>query len=430
MRTIATTFAFLLSIIAPILAQEIVVSGVILDDNSQPIKGARIMMNTERAISNNEGLFSITCHQLPAKLTAFHANYQPHEQIVSRSQMDTATTIQLIIRLEEKSTSLEEVTITSTDLSWVYARKQTHIIDFNLRQNGMMLLCKELKNYYLRLVNDFDETLIELEIPDRPLTLFRDCMDNFHLVYEDVTYQIIETIDSFYLMEPVGRKNLQQLLEPCVYNAQQYFVFQKFGQYNQSVSFTLIDTLEQNSIELYAVDNVDYTSSLDEFAETQRAVLNSGNVMGENTPDFQRSLRRAADNLYFAETALSRPIYIPILEIADTVKLFDHHTNKVIVYNDSIQQERNFPIDYHLQKTWNYQLHVDQSNTQIYANYDNIGRASLVELNPSTGEKLQQTTINEHLYPEKIQVCGNYVYYLHHIFGDNSINYIYKQRLK
>jgi len=430
MRTIATTFAFLILIIAPLLAQETIVTGVVLDVNFHPIEGAFIAIDGQTDSTNNAGQFRIVCHQLPAKLTAFHANYLPHEQIVSRSQMDTAKTIQLVVYLEERSTSLEEVTITSTDLSWVYARKQTHIIDFNLRQNGMMLLCKELKTYYLRLVNDFDETLIELEIPDRPLALFRDCMDNFHLVYEDVAYQIIETIDSFYLMEPLGRKDLQQLLEPCVYNSQQYFIFQKYGQYNQSVSFTLIDTLEQNARELYVVDNIDYTSSLDEFAETQKAVINSGNVMGENSPNFQRSLRRAADNLYFAETALSRPIYIPILEIADTVKLFDHHNNKVLVYNDSIQQERSFPIDYHLQKTWNYQLHVDQSNTRIYANYDDIGRASLVELNPSTGEKLQQTTINEHLYPEKIQVRGNYVYYLHHIFGDNSINYIYKQRLK
>jgi len=279
------------------------------------------------------------------------------------------------------------------------------------------------------LVDDATTTLFELEIPARPTAFFRDCMDNFHIVYEGLAYQIIETIDSFYLMEPILWKDLQKSLKPCVLASEQYFIFQQYGQYNQSVSFMLIDTLEQNSRELYAVDNIDYTSSLDEFVEKQKAVINSGNVMGENSPNFQRSLRRAGDNLYFAETALSHPIYIPILRIADTVKLFDHHNDRVIVYNDSIQQERTFAIDYQLHKSWNNQLHTDQSATQIFANYDDAGRVTLIEIDPSTGALLHQTTINEHLFPEKIQIRGNYIYYLHHIFGDNSINFIYKQRI-
>jgi hypothetical protein len=425
-----TTLLFTLLLIASansLNAQTKVVSGRVSDRSENPIRDAIVNWNKQTVRTDSTGHFQFQTNDFPGQLTVQHFSYLTLQQSILRPKADS---VFLELVLKDQIGQIEEVVIESDNLSLAYRRKKTHIIDYQLGEKNILLLCIEHGDFFLRQTNEFSMTLNECKIRKNPECFFKDCMQNLYVQYKDSAYLVATDGRSFYLKDPISSNAIHDLLIPCALNDEYRFFFCKYTNYNQSLQYTLTDTLLHQTSLFYEVSDVNYAAGVDEYADTQRAVLRTGHVMGENSPVHQQALRRAADNLHFAETSLSNPLYVPIFQLNDSILIFDHFLNLVSVYNKQSERVRSFPIQYHQRKDWVKTLYLDQTATRVFAAYNNFGIVSLAELDPSNGKILRETLIENHIHPKMIQIRGNYIYYINHVIGDNSINQLYRQIIR
>ena len=407
-------------------AQETVVAGKVLNENQQPVGGAAVQLGQFFSTTDGSGKFSMKTPYLPLLLNVKHPFYKSYEQVVTRTNR-LNDTVFLEIVLEEKSTDLDEVVISSDRVRWVYPIKNTHIIDFEVSPKGLLLLCKEKKKYWLRKTDQNDSTLFELTIREHPVSFFTDCMHNTHVVYRDSSYQIVQSGDSLSLMKGLLWQRVRAALYPCALEYEGLFYFRDYGKHNQIANFTTYDSLTHARAPLYVAQDRKAMRSLDEYYAEAGGLKNGEEIIHATDSASLKRARAAYQRIVFYESVLSRTPYIPLVKLEDSVYLFDHLNDSLVVFSKQGKRMRSVGILHHLHPRWANEIITDQSQDRLFAKLSYNGMVRLIELDPHTGTTGKETRLEKHIYPTKIQVEGNFVYYLFHHYIDDSINYIYKQ---
>lgn len=408
-----------------IFAQEIVVKVIVLNPNSFAIPRASVELGHQKAVADENGTAYFRTGYFPVPLTAEHPEFERYEQIVRFQNTDTIITM---IKLFPKATDLDEVVITSEAVIRVYPKPFTHIIDFNLNGDGILLICKENQRYFLRKLKDDTEVVAETLIPKQPLEFYTDCTNGLHLLYAGSAYEIMQTSDSVFLLPGITSTELHSLLDPCALSSDNHFIFLQSGKHNKAVEYTLTDRSTLESKLLYTTSDDLLIRSLDEYAAENDISNNSPNRFGHSLSIAQLHDERIKfQNQQHYKQNLSLPIYVPVFSIRDSLMIWDHFTDTATVFSDNGTPVRHFTFGHHYFNNWNSKLILNEEKDRLFACYEINGLTQLREIDPVTGVVLATTLIREHVYPEHIQIRGNYIYYIFHRFIDDSINYIYKQ---
>ena len=118
-----------------------------------------------------------------------------------------------------------------------------------------------------------------------------------------------------------------------------------------------------------------------------------------------------------------------MFELNDSLIIFDHLNDSAVVFNKSGQRIRAFPIYYHYFKGWKYELVSNLEKTKIYARYESEGLTVLREINPTNGKVESMIRLEKHVFPEHLQIHGDFIYYIYKDYLDQSMHYIFKQHL-
>ncbi|MDH4472478.1 MAG: carboxypeptidase-like regulatory domain-containing protein [Fluviicola sp.] len=410
-------------------AQEIVVSGTVFNTGEAPVSRATVSVENKSATTNSKGEFTIVCPVLPNVLTVKHHSYRLKEEFINFPPPGQDTLF-VVIHLEDKQTDLEEVIITSSRISWAYPKPNVHIIDFQLWNEGMLLLCKDHNEYLLRLVNEFNEPVVDLPIRKHPKSFFRDCMNGIHVYYTDSTFQVHISADSLSLFNGQTRKSAAETIESCVLSYGNIQLYQQYGSLHKTVDFVAIDTLSHQIMRLYYVSNRKYKRALDEFQrEMQLQERSVVDPLADNSVDNQLKLHALLETQQKYLELLNHPVYAPAFKLKDSIVIFDHLNDSAVVFTKKGRRVRSYPIIYQHHKKWDSQLIINQEGTRIFARFDYQGMARLLEIDPQNGAVIGELKLEKHIYPVSIQCRGNYVYYIFHHYIDDSINYVYKQRI-
>lgn len=407
-------------------AQEVVVKGSIRNSNGLPVENAAVQLGKDLTSSDKRGVFIVETPYLPLLLSVKHPFYDPWEEVVSRKGREGDTVFVEIV-LAEQSTDLDEVEINADRVKWVYPVKNTHIIDFEVSAEGLLLLCKEKKKYFLRKVDQNDQTVFEVLIRDHPVLLFTDCMSNHHIVYRDSSYQVVEKEDSLFLMEGLLWQRVRTSLYPCVLAHEQLLYFRDYAQHNQKANFTTYDTVTNKRAPLYVAEDRRAVRALDEYYAEALGFVNGEELIHATDSASLKRARAGYQRIVFYESVLSRAPYVPLFELNDSIFLFDHLNDSLVVFDAKSARVRSLAITHHFHPKWANELIVDQEHGRLFAKLSYNGMVRLAELDPYTGKLGPEIRLEQHIYPTKIQVQGDFVYYLFHHYIDDSINYIYKQ---
>ena len=133
--------------------------------------------------------------------------------------------------------------------------------------------------------------------------------------------------------------------------------------------------------------------------------------------------------IWFYQIIFNTPIYDPLLEVRDSIFVFNHVYDTVSVYDQKGVLARKFPIDHHYQTGWKNELIVDHSSEQIYAKCVRGGLAHLLQINPTTGQILKEFKLDGHIFPDKIKIRAGEAYYLHTEKKNQSVQNLYRQKL-
>ncbi|MES2556138.1 MAG: carboxypeptidase-like regulatory domain-containing protein [Bacteroidota bacterium] len=411
------------------IAQEVVVRGTVLNEGNTPVGRATVSVENKATSTNSKGEFTIVCPILPNVLTVKHHSYRLKEEFINFPPPGQDTLF-VTIRLEDKQTDLEEVIISASRISWAYPKPNVHIIDFQLWNDGMLLLCKDHNEYLLRLVDEFNEPLVDLPIRKHPKSLVKDCMNGIHIYYTDSTYQVRISLDSLSLFNDQTRKSAAETIEACVVSYNNIQIYQQYGSLHKTVDFVAIDTLSRQIMRLYYVSNRKYKRALDEFQrEMQQQERSVVDPLTDNSVDNQLKLHALLETQQKYLELLNHPVYAPAFKINDSIVIFDHLNDSAVVFSKKGRRIRSYPIIYQHHKKWDSQLIINQEGTRIFARFDYQGMARLLEIDPQNGNVIGEIKLEKHIYPVSIQCRGNYVYYIFHHYIDDSINYVYKQRI-
>jgi len=411
-------------------AQEVVVKGTVVNSGNAPVGRATVSVENKLVSTNSKGEFTLECPILPNVLTVKHHSYRLKEEFINFPPAGQDTLF-VVIHLEDKQTDLEEVVITASRLSWAYPKPNVHIIDFQLWNDGMLLLCKDHDQYLLRLVDAYSEPLVDFPIRKHPKALVRDCMNGIHIYYFDSTYQVNLSPDSLSLFNCQTRKHAEETIESCVLSYGNIQLYQQFGSLHKSVDFVAVDTLSHQVMRLYYVSNRKYKRALDEFQrELQKQERSVVDPVADNSVDNQLKLHTLLETQQKYLELLNHPVYAPAFKINDSIVIFDHLNDSAIVFTKKGRRVRSYPIIYQHHKKWDSELIINQEGTRIFARFDYQGMARLLEIDPKNGTVIGEIKLEKHIYPTSIQCRGNYVYYIFHHYIDNSINYVYKQRIE
>lgn len=411
-------------------AQSVIVKGTLLDPEKHPVKKALISLDNGQVTSNSEGVFFIRCDYLPNVLTIRHREFDVKEYFINFPEQKQDTLV-VTIDLEYKSTDLEEVIITASRLSWAYPKANVNVIDFDLWGENMLLLCKDESNYLLRLVDANNDPIFDVPIRKHPRYFIRDCMDNVHIFYTDSVYQVEFISDTASLYNPRDAGKYKKAILSCVLTVRSLQVYEQKGTYGQTVDLVAVDTLSHKTQRLYYVSNRKYKRALDDFnreLEDQRRSIRDQDA--DHSVDRQLELYALKETQERYLELINKPVYVPVFHLRDSIVIFDHLNDSAVVFTNSGARVRTFPIIYQHHRKWGRQLILNEEQTRVFARYDDDGMAQLREINPNNGELIRNIPISKHIYPDKIQCRGNYVYYLFHHYIDNSINYVYRQRIE
>ncbi|WP_343637130.1 hypothetical protein [Fluviicola sp.] len=429
---------------------EATVKGKVISESGTPIKNASVKLGNSDARTNLNGFFIAKTTDFPAKLTVTHTLYSEYSDMVLLPEK-WRDTIHVLVVLTVKAKELDEVTISAEQIFWVYPRKQANVLDFILQpDDGILLCCSDEKNYYVRNLDPQGEKINETPIRRHPRKLYKDFTETVHLVYADSIYETAIINNSIGVFHPGESRRLLNLLETCVYKDQQILIKYEYSNQDQRIEYTAINIQNRKSRVIYVGEDRARDRQLEEYArETQNAedklfhtvppppppastAPNPRDGLKDSPGDFGilKEARDRWNNKKFYELVLIKPTYIPMFELNDSLIIFDHLNDSAVVFTKSGIRVRSFPIYYHYFPGWKNELITNLEKTKLYARYQREGLTVLREINPTNGKTEHIIKLEKHVFPEHLQIHGDFIYYIYKDYLDQSMHYIFKQHLE
>ncbi|MNK05383.1 hypothetical protein D3C87_232650 [compost metagenome] len=413
-------------------SQETVVIGNVMNDQHQRIPSAEIRLGKITIKSNSKGTFQVKTAEFPVQLSVKHSQYKSYLEVV-RAPAHKGDTVFLDIVLGGKETQLEEVTVNASRVIWAYPKAHTHIIDYALVDNELLLVVREDQKYVLRRIDSIGNKIVDQRIKKSPVGLFEDCSGGIHLVYPDSIFELKLIRNSIGMLRGYTYEETMGVLGPCALASWDNFILKNMGPHNKSLDYFKVERDSKNYSLLYTTIDRKRMRELDEYATDNDIPVQLYDKNAYRLASYRRvnaSDREKFQNQSFYQQVLSKPLYAPIFEINDSLYIYDHFKDSALVYTLSGDHIRSFQFSYHYFENWKNKLYVNEENTKLYAKYESEGLTVLRQINPSTGKVINVNFIEKHIYPMNIQIRNNSVYYLYKLYTDNSIHYLYKQSLK
>lgn len=414
---------------------QITIVGRVVDTDNIPLIGATILdtITKKGTTTNKQGIFYLT---LPKQATTIYISYLGYyalEKKMTRTEIDQSKkdTVLLAISLKPKTEELTEVEIRAANIARTYDKPSTLILDYDFHPEGLFLLLSEGNQYKLRLIDGNSNTLKDIAIRNNPEKLFRDCFGNLHILYADTVYQIYGDQSDLSLMNGFPIRKFEEYLLPCVAAYDDVLFFEDYGLHNQSIIYYLIEkNSKKRKFVQEVVDKESLTAIDDYYRETMAEAGIAPSTVGDNSLAQQDFARKVEKKVWFYQLTLSRPIYNPLCKVRDSIFIFNHIVDSAFVLNKQGELQRTFPIDYQYKNGWKNEIIIDYSGEEIYVKCVRGGLAYLLQIDPDSGQIVNEFKLKGHVFPDKIKVRDGFAYYLYNEKNESGRMNIYRQKIK
>ncbi|WP_341908295.1 hypothetical protein [Fluviicola taffensis] len=407
---------------------EAIVKGKVTNEKGTPVKNAAIKVGSRDARTNDNGFFVVKNTEFPAQLTVNHPLYSEYLDMIVLPEK-WKDTIQVSVVLLGKETQIEEVTVSAEQIFWVYPRKQANVLDFLVQpDDGILLCCSDENRYFMRSLNAKGEKTNEIPIRNHPKQLYRDCMETIHLIYSDSIYETAVVNNSMGIFQPLALSGIYNLLKSCVYKDDKNLVKYNYSNEDQRIEYLAINIQSKRSKTLYVGEDRTEYRQMEEY-EYEHYRADEKMFHSQDSEELKKT-RKIWNNKQFYELIVINPVYIPLFELNDSLFIFDHVNDSAVVFTKDGMRVRSFPIFYQYFDGWKKELITNLEKTKIFARYDSEGITTLREINPTNGKIQRTIQLEKHVFPEHLQIHGDFIYYTYKDYLDQSMHYIFKQHLE
>ena len=436
-----TTFLFLCGMMtfAQQRKESLVNIEVIVSDNSGNVLKDVAIYNSKNnliGITNHEGITWVTAY-LKDVVIFSHLSFEP--KIIKLSEHDMYEEVfnvfKMIVTMEEKTHILPEVTIVENAPQLAYKNKDVWVLDYSVNEKGIMAVTTDGKESQL-LHLGFEQDTISIKKIDKKLDnlfreiLYQDLFGNTHLYSLDSAFQIYSEKDKLELLYGVTLEkhkstfgNLYALTDSIVVTRKEFYSGQEIVYFmtnrNNGKTEVLCDVYgsSREMAKNWHIDNV-----------RLRRALNPG------SSDFVNPYERPEEWNNFEEDMIKRlmlqEIYVPLLNVDNKIYIFDFQKDYVYKYNDKGRYLGKKEISFHLKSKyarrdapgnpWDKKLIYDKVRKECYAQFTSDGTVTLKKIDLESGNVIATYVLNDHYFPENIQVYDGVVYYQ---FIDNRMTF-------
>lgn len=347
-----------------------------------------------------------------------------------------------------KSQVIEEVKISGKSKKEIaYKSSRYYIMDFHIDTNGTFVLLNRFRKYYLYALDDRMKPKMKKYIPFHPKSVYMDCTGQFYVMSKDSMYQVEKKKGELVFTKKYPITRYQYYYKDCVANNDAGMIFQIHRNSKQETEFYQIDSKDLFTYDLYYVKNKKQNRSIKdsrkELKEEERRLMRKyGRDLASKAPTWREQtqannpranqsteFRHHLNQKQFFEDFVLRPHYNPLFVSNDTTYIFDHVNGLRIRIDKKRKVIDKTVIDYHNEKRWKGEMHLDTKRKKFYSVQQRHG-AQIFGLLSLDGKRIvRKTKITRHAYPEKVIVYNGFAYYVYRQFVDDNLNKLFRQKL-
>ena len=338
-----------------------IVQGCVLDENNTPMQGVLIIHCGEQQVSDALGCFEVDIKNPDSTIQFKFIGYRDFRYMPRTEYDSTGVTI----KMTPLTNDLETFEL-SSDRTYLFHHDLKDVILDYAFLNGFIIILKHRdKQYYLDLLTTSDSLVNQFELHVSPKRLFTDCFNKLHLISKQGVFQV-NCFDGVIELIAYPYVGFEQLIMPCVCDLPEHILFKQYSGDNQTLSY----------ISMRKVDgNFDLFTSVADEEGSQRAtkykeVIRNTHVkdrMAEISIAELMAIRDHQEDIILHDVLLIIPIYCPIFNLDDTVYLFDHISDSLLVMDTKGSVLRTQQISYHKSRNWEKLLLQDRVKGHIYA---------------------------------------------------------------
>lgn len=400
----------LLLIAGQIFAQGFYLTGTIRDaQNHEALShvNIRVQGTPHGSTSTHKGNFSIKIEQLPATLVVSHIGHETEYVKINKKEKA------LTVLMTPKSYLLDSVDVSAQRVINIVKDKPLYIWDYKIFEDKLLVLAYEENSMFrprLILMDFFGDTLNSIPV-NAARELYKDCLDNVHLIGKSECHQIYFDGDKLQLLYPYPRNKIQEVLDPCheFFNGR-YYVY-RFFQKKQILQYYTIDADKPKPQEFAT-----YWDSL-------------GLVLQRDTLRFMQMGTWSEADQRFQDMVVFAPVFAPLAIIKGNIYVFDYTTGHLEHLNEDGSLISRIKIDFHHKKNWREELLVDNVLGKAYTVFLKDGLFTLHEINLETGTLNGAITIPNYPFIQKMQVYGGFLFFIYKEKNFDEYKKLFKMRL-
>ncbi|MCF8373658.1 MAG: carboxypeptidase-like regulatory domain-containing protein [Bacteroidales bacterium] len=367
----------------------------------------RVQGTPQGTISNSKGKFNIKVEQLPATLVISHIGYEIRYVKISKKEKD------LTIILSPKSYLLDSIDVSAERVINIVKDKPLYIWDYEIFEDKLLVLAYEENSMFrprLILMDFFGDTLCAIRVKGAR-ELYKDCLDNVHLIGKSECYQVYYDGKKLQLLYPYPVYKIQEVLDPCheFFNGR-YYVY-RFFQKKQILQYFTIEADNPKPREFAT-----YWDSL-------------GLVLQLDTLRFMQMGTWSEADQRFQDMVVFAPVFAPLAIIKGNIYVFDYTTGHLEHLNEDGSLKSRTVINYHLKENWREELLVDDALGKAYTVFLKNGLFTLNEIDLETGTLEDPITVPKYPFIQKMQVYDGFLYFIYKEKNFDEYKKLFKMRL-
>lgn len=380
--------------------QSVPLTGLVLDaETGDPIPYAHVILKgTEKGtITNLNGEFKLEVPELPAVLVVSEV---AHETRFYRAITDTA-----VIRLDGFSLELSGVTV--LDKRTPYFRMASEVLDFEFYNDNILILANSGRE--VRLLDHRGNILDIAPTPGKYKELFKDCLDNLHIVAEDTAWQVFYDYEKIRFIHPSPIYLFDLYLRNCQGKFQGgliYSLSRRRGLVNSFLFAAGGSTVPFYEIgDTAALDYLETNYDLNYFIAQRRY---DGRYQ-MSVAELESKLDELQDELVvdWFDSRIMDPGEYYVFADLDQLRIFSTGIMTEFLFTDLEADPKKDLLGIG-EKHLDY-LTMDESSRRIYAIYKSgMGKVWAVDLD----DPLEQLDIPEYAFPTGVKVRDNYLFFV------------------
>jgi hypothetical protein len=377
-------------------SQNFTVSGIITDKNSgKPVADIHISVFGKKtgAVSDKNGKFNIAIDKAPVTLLFTHINYHDFQKTIKENKDVT-----LNIILGKRTYVSDTVIITKNRIHDMIEKKPLYVWDYDFYGDSILLLAcryRKVNEPLLVLMNNFGDTITTYEV-SKPERLFRDCLDNIHLVTKKFAYQIFYDAISLQLHSPMETADFDSLFPRCIESINNNLYLKDYYLRNQVLLYFSVNTKDGKQKKIRVIGDEDGLERL--------AFNNRFWAMGPSPNE---------SDLRFEEMCFFDPIFAPLVKMGDSLIIFNYVDDKLEFLTQDGEIINEIPISFHKNKFWKEEIYVDEPSRKVYSLFKQNGITGVREINLKNGELGKEIKIPDFVHIENIKIRDNVLYFLY-----------------